>query len=427
MTGVVTGLVCAVCGTRVSIATPLSWVCPHSSMNDKRHVLHFESAIEPFRPADDVNPFLAFRRYLAVDSLGGELGLDEPTRIRIINDADKAVAVVAGVGFHRTPLARNNALSDELGFTSAGGIWVKDETGNVGGSHKARHIFTELLHLLMVEATGRAPWTIATRPPLAIASCGNAAIAASTLAAAMSWPISVHVPPTASQAVLATLKTLGANVVVCPRLDSDPAGDPCVFRFREAVSNGAIPFGVQGTENAWCLDGGRTIGWEITEELGHLVDRIFVQVGGGAFAACVGASLRTAGIHPRLHAVQTAGCAPLERAWERALATGGTRDAGPRWEQCMWPWETEPVSFADGILDDETYDWIGILDAMTDTGGWPVVVNEDHVHRAYDLIRRVGGYNSCATGVSGFAGVLAMRDQIADDERIVVVVSGVAR
>jgi threonine synthase len=427
MTGVVTGLVCAACGTRVSIASPLSWVCPHSSMTDKHHVLHFESSIEPFRPTDDINPYLAFRRYLAVDSLGEELGLDEATRIRIIDEADQAVARVAGVGFHRTPLMRNDALSDELGFTAAGGIWVKDETGNVGGSHKARHIFTELLHLLMVEAAGRASWTTATRPPLAIASCGNAAIAASTLAAAMSWPIFVHVPPTASPAVLATLQELGADVVVCPRLETDPAGDPCVFRFREAVVAGAIPFGVQGTENAWCLDGGRTIGWEITEELGHFIDRIFVQVGGGAFAASVGASLRSTGIHPQLHAVQTAGCAPLARAWERALATGGTRDAGPRWEQCMWPWETEPVSFADGILDDETYDWIGVLDAMTDTGGWPVVVNEEHVHHAYDLIRRVGGYNSCATGVSGFAGVLAMRDQIADDERIVVVVSGVAR
>ena len=427
MTGVVTGLVCAVCNARVSIATPLSWVCPNSSPSDRHHVLQFESAIEPFRPTDDTNPYLAFRRYLAVDSFGEQLGLDEATRIRIITQANAAVAVVAGVGFHRTPLSRNDALSNELGFTATGGIWVKDETGNVGGSHTARHIFTELLHLLMAEAAHRAPWTTATRPPLAIASCGNAAIAASTLAAAMSWPISVHVPPTASPRVLATLKTLGANIVVCPRRDSDPAGDPCVLRFREAVEAGAIPFGVQGTENAWCLDGGRTIGWEITEELGHFIDRIFVQVGGGAFAASMGASLRTAGVHPKLHAVQTVGCAPLARAWERAMATGGTRDAGPRWDQCMWPWETEPMSFADGILDDETYDWIGVLDAMTDTGGSPVVVSEEHVHRAYELLRNVGGYNSCANGVAGFAGVLAMRNQIANEERVVVVVSGVAR
>ena len=110
-----------------------------------------------------------------------------------------------------------------------------------------------------------------------------------------------------------------------------------------------------------------------------------------------------------------------------AIATGGARNAGPRWSDCMWPWEETPSSFADGILDDETYDWISVLDAMADTGGSPVVVTEDHLHRAYDLVRNVGGFNSCATGISGFAGVLAMRENISDDERIVVIVSGVSR
>ena len=260
MTGVVTGLVCAVCGARESIATPLSWLCPNATLSDRHHVLHFESSVEPFRPTDDANPYLAFRRYLAVDSLGESLGLSDAQRVSIITSADEAVSRVAGTGFLRTPLTRSDELSEALGFSTTGGIWVKDETANVGGSHKARHIFTELLHLLMVEAAGRAPWTPTTRPSLAIASCGNAAIAASTLASAMSWPIAVHVPPTASNAVLETLRTLGATIVVCPRRDTDPPGDPCVLRFREAVAAGAIPFGVQGTENAWCLDGGRTIG-----------------------------------------------------------------------------------------------------------------------------------------------------------------------
>lgn len=427
MTGVVTGLVCAVCGARVPIETPLSWLCPNASLSDRHHVLHFESSIEPFRPTDDLNPFLAFRRYLAVDSLGESLGLSDSQRIAIISSTDASVSHVAGTGFLRTPLARSDELSEALGFSTTGGIWVKDETGNVGGSHKARHLFTELLHVLMVQAAGRAPWTPTTRPPLAIASCGNAAIAASTLAAAISWPIFVYVPVNASLAVRDTLTTLGATIVECPRNDTDPPGDPCVLRFREAVAHGAIAFGVQGPENAWCLDGGRTIGWEITEELGHFVDRIFVQTGGGALAACVGASFRIAGMHPTLHAVQTQGCAPLARAWKNAISTGGARNAGPRWDQCMWPWEQTPASFADGILDDETYDWIGVLDAMADTGGWPVVVSEEHVHRAHDLVCNVGGFNSSATGASGLAGVLAIRDSISEDERIVVIVSGVAR
>ena len=60
-------------------------------------------------------------------------------------------------------------------------------------------------------------------------------------------------------------------------------------------------------------------------------DRVFVQVGGGAFAACVGAAFRSAGVHPIVHAVQTEGCAPLALAWERARRRATIRSvAGPR-------------------------------------------------------------------------------------------------
>ena len=423
----VTGLVCAVCATTVPISQALSWKCPRATETDTHHVLHFENTVEPFRPTDDENPYLAFRKYLAVDSFGAAIGLSEDDRIRIITEANAAVAAVAGRGFLRTPLYRSVELSDALGFTAKGGVWIKDETHNVAGSHKARHLFTELLHLLFAETAGVAPWTSSTRPPLAIASCGNAAIAASTLAAAVQWPIYVHVPPAATSEVLVALASLDADVRVCPRLPDDAAGDPCVLRFREAVAVGAIAFGVQGTENAWCLDGGRTIGWEMTEDLGHLMDRIFIQVGGGAFAACVGASLRSAGVHPKLHAVQTEGCAPLARAWEKAHLTGGARNAGPRWNECMWPWETTPVSIADGILDDETYDWIGVLDSMADTGGAPVVVSEQHVMQAYEWAHSLTSVNVSATGVAGLAGLIAMRSDIANDERVVVVMSGVER
>jgi hypothetical protein len=48
-------------------------------------------------------------------------------------------------GFHTTPIERADALSDALGFTADGGVFVKDETHNVSGSHKARHLITILL------------------------------------------------------------------------------------------------------------------------------------------------------------------------------------------------------------------------------------------------------------------------------------------
>jgi threonine dehydratase len=172
-----------------------------------------------------------------------------------------------------------------------------------------------------------------------------------------------------------------------------------------------------------CLDTGRSIGFEVIEAMGHFVDRVFVQVGGGALATCMAQAAADEGIHPKLHAVQTDGCAPLERAWQRARSFGWA-NAPTRWNECMWPWETEPHSAADGILDDETYDWIGVVQGMAASGGSPVVVSEAQVLAAHELGRRHTGIDVSATGTAGLAGLLAIREQVADDERVVVLFTG---
>ena len=431
-TPVVTGWRCAVCRERVAISEIFSWRCPNSSDTDRHHVLEIENLIAPLRTNGDANPFVGFQRYLAWDAFAATLGFDFELRTKIIRDLDDAVAKVAGTGFRTTPFLRNDSLSDALGFDQQGGVWVKDETHNVAGSQKARHLFTQLLHLVAVEQAGRAPWRDRSeRPQLAIASCGNAAIAASTLARAVSWPIQVFVPEHADAATIKILNSLNANIVRCARVATDPPGDPCVFRFREAIVSGAIPFGVQGPENAWCLDGGRKIGWEmavVAEDLpGALFSRMFVQAGGGAFVTCAANGFFAGATKPKIHAVQTEGCAPLARAFEIAQKTGGARNAGARWSQCMWPWETTPVSLADGILDDETYDWVGACNAMADSGGCAVVASEGQVRESFDLAHRVTNIDVSPTGAAGLAGLLAMRQEIADDERVIVILSGVRR
>ena len=423
---------CAVCDTRVAIDRALGWSCPNANAQDRHHVLHLDEPISPLRGIGDLNPFLAFRSCLAWDAFAAAHGMSVSEREAIISQTDNQIAAVAGTGFRTTPYGRSDALSDALGFTSAGGVWVKDETHNVAGSHKARHLFTEILHLLVAERADATPWKgIGERPSLAISSCGNAAVAAATLAKSVGWPLKVFVPVTVDNEIIGVLTALGANIVSCPRLDTDPPGDPCVHRFHQEIADGAIPFGVQGPENAWCLDGGRTIGWEMANEHeqtgGPLLDRVFVQSGGGALAACAAAGLFAGGVRPKLHAVQAQGCAPLARAWSRAKATGGTRNAGGRWSECMWPWEQVPSSLADGILDDETYDWIAVCNAMSDSGGSPVVVSEQQIAEAYALAHRVTSIDVSPTGTAGLAGVLSMRNDLADDEMIAVVFSGIRR
>jgi threonine dehydratase len=414
----VLGWRCAACDRELGVTASMPWRCPAAG-DDPHHVLVRVRALAPFRPNDHPNPFVRFDTELAWAAHADAHGVAFDDRVALVESVDAQVASVAGTGFTVTPFDRSRALSDALGFARDGGVFVKDETGNVAGSHKARHLMPIVLHLEVCERLG-----LDARRPLAIASCGNAARAAAVLAAATGRDIDVFVPPHADPAVLADLERLGARVTICPRREGDPPGDPCVHRFREAVRAGAIPFTVQGPENALCLDGGRTIGWEIIEGLGHALDRVFVQVGGGALAACVALAAADEGIHPRLHAVQTAGCAPLARAVERSAALGGARAAAKEWSSCMWPWETTPVSAATGILDEETYDWVGVAAGIEASGGSAIVVEENEVLAANELACAQTGITVSHTGTAGLAGLLHVRDEIDDGERVAVLFTG---
>ena len=427
------GFACAVCGATVDVAAVQSWRCPNATPADRRHALQIVHADVSLHARPEPNPFVAFRPFLAWDSFVGAHGMSVAARDALIERLDGDVRAVDGVGFRVTPFARSPLLSDRLGFDALGGVWVKDETDQVAGSHKARHLFTILLHLVAAETLGLVPWRSAVqRPRLAIASCGNAALAAATLAAAARWPITVFVPPSADLHVTDRLGGLGATVVACPRHADDPPGDPCVHRFREAVTAGAVPFGVQGTENVWCLDGGRTIGWEMAtqwvggDESRPDLDRLFVQVGGGALAAGAADGLRMGGLVPGLHVVQTESSAPLVRAWEIA---GRERllDPGRYWRSLMWPWEHVGVSAADGILDDETYDWIPVMRALALSDGSAITVSEADVLQANDLAREATGVDVSVTGSAGLAGLMRIRAEVRADERIALVFSGVGR
>src|SRR5262245_48291967 len=229
-------LVCAVCGAAVDGDAVWPWQCPRATVADPYHVLvPVPSGAAAGEEVDDPNPFVRFAGRLA-----GLRILPHEQRHELVGTLDAAVAEIEGHGFITTPLARADELSAALGFTARGGVWVKDETNNVAGSHKARHLGSIMLHLLACETRGVAP--PGPRPALAIASCGNAALAAATLAAAVRWPLRVFVPPDGDPWVLGRLGELGATVVTCARRPDGPPGDPCLHRFREEVARGAIPF-----------------------------------------------------------------------------------------------------------------------------------------------------------------------------------------
>jgi threonine dehydratase len=64
---------------------------------------------------------------------------------------------------------------------------------------------------------------------------------------------------------------------------------------------------------------------------------------------------------------------------------------------------------------------------MRASGGFPVVASEQLVHDAYAVAHATTDIDVSPTGAAGLAGLLAMRDRVADDERVAVVFSGIRR
>ena len=212
-------------------------------------------AVWPTAPEEETNPFLRYRQLLWSWRRWIDAGLPDDDFTAMVRSLDDSVKSVDGSGFVTTP----SRWVPSLGVDSQAAVFAKDETGNVGGSHKARHLMGLLLHLA-VDA-------VADDTRLAISSCGNAALGAATVARAAGRPIDVFIPTWADPKVVAALESLEATIHVCER-QAHESGDPCMLQFQEAVSAGALPFGVQATENLWTLDGGRTIGWELADQLG---------------------------------------------------------------------------------------------------------------------------------------------------------------
>ncbi|HKZ75498.1 MAG TPA: PLP-dependent lyase/thiolase [Actinomycetota bacterium] len=445
----VTSVVCAGCGHVAPPDEPYPFRCPNARPGDDiDHVLARE--LDPthvgFPDDDEPNPFVRYRELFHSYHLGRRHGLSDGDCVDLVERLDKAVAEVDGRGFTVTPFLRSDSLSERLGFSREGGVWVKDETGNVSGSHKARHLMGVMVHLLVAEQAGLVP--DGDRPDLAIASCGNAALAAAVVARAAERTLKVFVPTWADPKVIARLEELGAHIEVCPRKEG-VAGDPAYLGLKEALAAGAVPFTVQGGDNGLAIEGGETLGYEMISSLvstDATLTGLVVQVGGGALASsCIrafedAALLEAPAALPKVHTVQTRGAYPLKRAYDRvrerigepespAAIVEGMRYARTHRSEFMWPWEEEPKSIATGILDDETYDWADVVSGMLATDGSALVVSEETLAEANTLAREATGIDVDATGSAGLAGLLELvrAGKVASDERIAVLFTGTRR
>jgi threonine synthase len=439
-------IVCRGCGSVVEPGEPYPFRCPNSG-DGTDHVLHRVLDVEalsfPAAGHGAANPFIRFRTLFHAYHLAMGGGIGDEGFVELVQELDTAVAELEGHGFQTTPFTIEPSLAEAAGVGLA---FVKDETVNVAGSHKGRHLFGLLVHLEVAERLGLAD--AKRRRPLAIASCGNAALAAAVVAAAGRRNLLVFVPTDADPAVVDRLDSLGAKITVCER-PKGSTGDPTYHRLQAAIAEGALPFTCQGNENGLAIEGGETLGYEIAASLAATrasVDHVVVQVGGGALASAVAAAFSEAAAlgvmdHvPRFHTVQTESAWPLKRAFDRVkmLIDGhhgpdrihrALRQAARNRAEYMWPWETVPHSIAHGILDDETYDWLAVVEAMLVTGGRPVVVGEAQLEKANALAIETTGIDVDPTGSSGLAGLVELRNEgvIGAGSNVAVLFTGARR
>ncbi len=455
-------MVCVGCGAIAPSDAPFA--CPRRGGDaDVEHVLRRAWRGDPpesLRGDDDDNPFVRYRHLLFAYPFGRSRGLDDEALTGLVRELDAAVAALDGRGFRVTPLAEQPGLAAALELDVT--LYTKDETRSPSGSHKGRHLMEVMTFLRVAERLGLR----SAAEPLGIASCGNAALAGAVVAGAAGRALSVFIPTWADPNVVERLEALGAELVVCPRREGE-RGDPCTLRLAEAVAEAMVPFSCQGPDDGLAVVGGLTLGYELAEQLGVLdvdLDRLFIQVGGGALASACAQGLAEAHAWghlprlPRLHAVQTVGGYPLVRAWDRLIAhqlglepladdldtsaraarasalfeagaaavEGALEYARRHRSELMWPWETEPTSAATGILDDETYDWLGVVEGMLRSGGYPVAVDEADVARARVAVRAETNVVADATGTAGLAGAihLGSRRLLDHDERVAVLLTG---
>jgi threonine synthase len=442
-------LICTGCGTKVDATKSLCFGCPRSKeFPNACHVLMPAASVVLDAPETKLlNPFMRFRTRLFPYRVARCLGLSDDDWASIVDGLDEGLRRVepAPGGFKRTPLEYYEDL----------GVWAKNESGQVGQSHKARHLANIMLYL-QVLLRARVPVAENLQAkPLAVASCGNAALAAATLAAAASWPILVFIPDDAEPAVVERLRELNATIQVCPKADNSAlGGDATVHHFRQAVENGAIPFSVQASDNALAAEGGSTLIWEALEQLqergaGEL-GSVVVHVGGGALASGTFTGLELAQEQglidqiPDFHTVQLDGCSPLAKCYNRLLDTLPATPVGSRRAKAevqkaisaaascerdfmqVWP---DPQGAAHGILDDETYDWQKVCEGMLRTGGVAHTIPDARIMEAWTSARAASAVDMCHTGAAGYAGVLHMRSlpEAAPREPTLVIFSGKQR
>ncbi len=292
-----------------------------------------------------------------------------------------------GEGF--TPLIPAPRLAKRFGL---GHLYIKDESLNPTGSFKIRGMAVAVPVAKRLGARA-----------LCLPSAGNAGSAAAACGARVGLPVRAFLPEGTPEPFFGELKAYGAQAQVVAGHIGD-AGRAMREMMQAEPQQGW--FDLSTLKEPYRLEGKKTMGYELCEQLGGtLPDAIIYPTGGGtgligmwkAFAEME--SLGWIGARrPKMIVAQSSGCAPIVKAFNE-----GSESAD------LWP---DPRTIASGLRVPSAIGDFLILRAVRESDGWAVAVEEKELAGA---VRDVGKLEGIFCAPEGAATVLALARML--DER----------
>ncbi len=303
---------------------------------------------------------------------------------------------IVSLGEAVTPLIALPKLSVRLG---AAEILVKDEGRLPTGSFKARGL---TMAVSMAKALGITHMAMPTN--------GNAGAALAAYASRCGIRTTIFCPEDTPEVNVSEIALQGASVYRVNGLIDD-----CGKIVAEGKAKAGW-FDTSTLKEPYRIEGKKTMGLELAEQLGWQVpDVILYPTGGGtgligmwkAFAELAAIGF-IGGKRPRMVAVQAAGCAPMVRAFEAGA------EHAPRWEDAH--------TIAAGIRVPQAVGDFLILRAVRESGGFAVAVADDAISAALDEVAREEGFLMCPEGAATYAALKQglLDGRIRRDERAVL-------
>lgn len=317
---------------------------------------------------------------------------------RLLPDAGPLGPVTLGEGW--TPLLSGGRLGEELGLKA---LWLKDESQNPTGTFKARGMAVAVTR---ARALGVAA--------LSVPTAGNAGGALAAYAGRAGIPAMVAMPRDAPDANKREVRAAGAELVEIDGLITDCAA----YLAEERSTTGA--FDMSTLKEPYRLEGKKTMGYELWEQMGgRLPDVVVYPTGGGT--GLIGMwkafdELETLGLvgseRPRMVSVQVEGCAPIVRAFEE-----GKEEAEP--------WK-DPATIAGGLRVPKAIGDRLILQAVRASGGRALSVAEDAVRPAMRHVAQRTGLVVSPEAATTLPALVRLQEdgQVDTDESVVAFLTG---